>query len=264
MNDRVSHDAVHLGVDLFFAPEEARHILDPFKVADGHAAGVTDNVRNHDDTAFGKDIIRFRIGRAVRPFQHQLTGQFFCALARDLAFQRGGDQNVHLGGPEGIFVDFTGARETGNLLLLSLPCGQGGHINAPFVIQGGGVVLNHHDPRAYFGEQTSGFATDVTKTLQRHFRAFNFNSGTAGDFTAGNKDAATGRFFTSQRTAEVNRLAGHHAGNRGAMVHGIGIHHPRHYFTVGADVRGRNIFLRPDNQTDFAGIAAGQTLQLAF
>lgn len=62
----------------------------------------------------------------------------------------------------------------------------------------------------------------------------------------------------------MDRFAGDHAGDGGAMVHGVGVHHPCHHFAIGADVRRRNIFLRPDNNADFAGVAAGQTFQFTF
>ena len=59
-------------------------------------------------------------------------------------------------------------------------------------------------------------------------------------------------------------LTGDHAGDGGAVVHGVGIHHPGHHFGVGADVRRRNVFLWPDDEADFAGVAAGQSLQFTF
>ncbi|MOA20073.1 hypothetical protein D3C78_1404920 [compost metagenome] len=62
----------------------------------------------------------------------------------------------------------------------------------------------------------------------------------------------------------MNRFAGNHAGDGSAVVHGVGIHHPGHDFGVGADVRCRDIFLWPDDKTDFAGVATGQSFQLAF
>lgn len=62
----------------------------------------------------------------------------------------------------------------------------------------------------------------------------------------------------------MDRFAGDHAGDGGAMVHGVSVHHPCHHFAIGADVRRRNIFLRPDNNADFAGVTAGQTLQFTF
>ena len=48
-----------------FAPEEAGHVLYPLKVADGHPAGVADNVRHHDHAALGQHVVRFRIGWAL-------------------------------------------------------------------------------------------------------------------------------------------------------------------------------------------------------
>ena len=62
----------------------------------------------------------------------------------------------------------------------------------------------------------------------------------------------------------MDRFAGDHAGDGGAMVHGVGVHHPRHHFAVGANVRRRNIFLRPDDNADFAGVAASQAFQFTF
>ena len=181
-----------------------------------------------------------------------------------MPFQCRRDQNVHRGGPEGVFIDLLGARETGNLLFLRLPGGEGGHINPAFVIQGRGMILNDHHAGADAGEQAGCFATDVTKALQRDFGAFNFDTGATSHFPAGDKYATPGGLFTAEGAAEVDRFAGDHAGNGGAMVHGVGVHHPCHHFTVGADVRRRNIFLRPDNNADFAGVAAGQTLQFTF
>src|SRR5215813_8013125 len=40
------HDVQQALVDFAFAPEKALAILDPFEVADGDAAGVTEDVRN--------------------------------------------------------------------------------------------------------------------------------------------------------------------------------------------------------------------------
>ena len=126
------------------------------------------------------------------------------------------------------------------------------------------MVLDHDNARANVCKQTSGFAADVTKTLQRHFRAFDFDPVATSHFTTGDEDAAAGGFFTAQRTAEMNRFTGNHAGDSGAVIHGVGVHHPRHHFTVGANVRRRDIFLWPNDNADFTGIATSQTFQLAF
>ncbi|MNI50538.1 hypothetical protein D3C73_1052030 [compost metagenome] len=118
MDHCVGHDLIHARVDFFFAPEEACHVLYPFEVADGNATGVTDHVRYHNDTAAGQYVIGIRVGWAVCPFEHQLTGQRFRAMTGDLAFKRSRDQNIHLHAPERFAGDGFSTRETGNLFVL--------------------------------------------------------------------------------------------------------------------------------------------------
>lgn len=60
------------------------------------------------------------------------------------------------------------------------------------------MILNNHDTSADASEQAGRFATDVTKALQRHFGAFNFDTGATGNFPAGDKHAASGGFFTTE------------------------------------------------------------------
>ncbi len=236
----------------------------PFEVADGYAACVTDHVRHHKDTTAGQNIISIRIGRAVSPFQHQLTRQGFRALTSYLAFKRRRDQNIHLQTPERIAGDSFRARETGNLFVFCLPCRERFHVNTGGVKQRRGMILNRHDTGASACKQTRGFAADVTKTLNRNASAFNGDIRPTRGFQPADENAAPRRFFTTQRTAKMDRLTGDDASDRRAMIHGIRIHHPGHHFTVGADIRRRNIFLRPDDNADLAGIAAGQTLQFTF
>lgn len=190
MNDRVGHDFVHARVDLFFAPEEAGHILYPFEVADGYAAGVTDHVGHHKDTTAGQNVISIRIGWAVGPFQHQLTGQGFRALTGYLTFKRRRDQNIHLQTPEFIAGDGFRARETGNLFVFYLPCRERLHVNTGGVKQGRGMILNRYDTGASAGKQTRGFAADVTKTLNRNASAFNGDIRPTRDFQPADENAA--------------------------------------------------------------------------
>ncbi|MNV46626.1 hypothetical protein D3C71_1384650 [compost metagenome] len=126
------------------------------------------------------------------------------------------------------------------------------------------MVLDHDYACADADEQTSRFAAHVTKALYRHFGTFKLYAQTFGHFTTGHEHATAGRFFTAQRAAQVDRLTGDNAGDGSAVVHGVGIHHPGHHFGVGADVRCRDVFLWPDDKTDFAGVATGQSFQLAF
>ena len=64
------HDAFKAIVDLCFRPEELRN-LRPFKVADGYAASVGDDVRHHGDAAVVQDIVGLQGRRAVSAFDDQ-------------------------------------------------------------------------------------------------------------------------------------------------------------------------------------------------
>ena len=56
-------------------------------------------------------------------------------------------------------------------------------------------------------------------------------------------------------------LARHHAGDRIALGHAVGIHDPGHGLRVGINIGRRNVLLRPDQRQNGAGIAAGHALQ---
>ena len=46
--ERLDHDLVQLGVDDRLAPVVAVEVLDPLEVADRHATGVAQDVRDHE------------------------------------------------------------------------------------------------------------------------------------------------------------------------------------------------------------------------
>ena len=60
-------------------------------------------------------------------------------------------------------LSISGARETGNLLFLRLPGGEGNHIDSAFVIQGRGMILNNHDTSADAGEQAAASLPTLPK-----------------------------------------------------------------------------------------------------
>ncbi len=107
------------------------------------------------------------------------------------------------------------------------------------------MILNNHDTSADASEQAGRFATDVTKALSATLAPSISIPARRATSPAGDKHSASGGFFTTEGAAEVDRFAGDHAGDGGAMVHGVGVHHPCHHFAIGADVRRRNIFCGP-------------------
>src|SRR2546423_268608 len=65
-----------------------------------------------------------------------------------------------------------------------------------------------------------------------------------------------------ERAADGERLAGHDAEHRVALVHRVGVEDPGHRRAVGADVRRGNVLLGPDLVDDLAREAAGHPLPL--
>ena len=63
--ERLVHDLLELGVDDRLAPVVAVEVLDPLEVADGHAAGVAQDVRDEEDAPVVEDRVGLRRGRAV-------------------------------------------------------------------------------------------------------------------------------------------------------------------------------------------------------
>ncbi|MNF08585.1 hypothetical protein D3C80_2090380 [compost metagenome] len=57
-------------------------------------------------------------------------------MTGDLAFQRRRDQDIHVDRPESFAFDLFGTREARDLLVLGLPFGQRGQIDAVRVEQG--------------------------------------------------------------------------------------------------------------------------------
>ena len=75
--------------------------------------------------------------------------------------------------------------------------------------------------------------------------------------------AAAGGLNAAARAADVERLAGDHAGDGLAHVHGVGVHDPGHGLLVGVHVGRGNVLLRSDEVDDLRGVAAGHALQFA-
>src|SRR5579884_1724416 len=60
------HNDLQLLGDLFHAPEEALQVLYPFKVADGNATGIGQDVRNNHDALLKENPVRFWRGWPIR------------------------------------------------------------------------------------------------------------------------------------------------------------------------------------------------------
>ncbi len=77
------------------------------------------------------------------------------------------------------------------------------------------------------------------------------------------RDAAPGRFAPAERAAGAHRLAGDDLGHRAALMHGIGVHEPRHHLLVGAHVGRHHVDVRADERDQLLHVAPRHHLQLA-
>src|SRR5262249_50796032 len=70
-------------------------------------------------------------------------------------------------------------------------------------------------------------------------------------------------FGTPLRAANAQWFAGHHARDRVAVVHAVGIHDPGHRLRACVDVRRGDVAVWPDEHRDLGRVAARHALQLA-
>ena len=76
--------------------------------------------------------------------------------------------------------------------------------------------------------------------------------------------AAPRGFAPAERSAHLDRLAGHHRGRRcGRRACCVGVHDPRHDLLVGVDVGRGHVLLGADRVDDFGDVAARERLELA-
>ena len=98
----LDHDLLELGVDDGLAPVVAVEVLDPLEVADGHAAGVAQDVGDHEDAVLEQDRVGLGRRRAVGGLGDHARLDPAGVPARDLVLEGGRDEDVavdleHLG-----------------------------------------------------------------------------------------------------------------------------------------------------------------------
>ena len=108
--ERLDHDDLELLVDLVLGPVVAVEVLHPLEVADGHAAGVAQDVRDHEHAVVVQDLVGLGGRRAVGGLGDDLGLDPVRVGDGDLVLERGRDQDVALGLEELGVGDVLGAR----------------------------------------------------------------------------------------------------------------------------------------------------------
>ena len=135
---------------------------------------------------------------AVGAFDHHLGFDLAGVGLGNLAFQRGGDQDVALGGPELAFFQRFAPLEAGHAARLGHVFQQLGHVEALVVGDAAGVVLHRHHQRAGLGKQLAGNAAYVAETLHGDARAFDLQADVLGGLATHGEDAASGGLAPAQ------------------------------------------------------------------
>src|SRR5690349_2034363 len=91
---RADHRVLKATIDLGQIPAFAVPVLDPLVVADGHAAGVCEQVGDDPDAATVEDLFATPCGRSVRAFGHELHVERARFFGPDLALERRRNEEV--------------------------------------------------------------------------------------------------------------------------------------------------------------------------
>src|SRR6185369_14508297 len=109
--------------------------------------------------------------------------------------------------------------------------------------------------------QPSCVRPHVPEALHYHSRVLRRHTQLLQSLVGHDHHAATRGFTPSARSTDVDRLPRNNGCYRLAHVHGIGIHHPRHYLLVRIHVRSRNIFLRSDELDELCRVPPSHTFE---
>ena len=155
-----------------FLPEQLLQILHPFEIADHHAAGIAEDVRNHEDLVLAllQDQIGLRRGRTVGALGQHAAFQLFRDLRIDHPLHRRRHQHVarqrqHL---RGIEVQLVG--EAGDAAVRARVAHQRRNIEPAWIVQRAGVVAHRDHLDAVLMQFQRRIGADIAKALDHRGR----------------------------------------------------------------------------------------------
>ena len=125
------------------------------------------------------------------------------------------------------------------------------------------MVAHPDQAGAALGQCLGRIAADIAEALDDHRGAGNRQLQPLQRPPDEMRDAEAGRLAPAFDAAHADRLAGDDLGHRLALVHGVGVHEPRHDLFVGAEIRRHDVRLRPDEGDHLLHVAARDGLQFA-
>ena len=164
----LDHDDPQLVVDHRLGPVVAVEVLDPFEVADRHAAGVAQDVGDHEDAVAGQDLVGLRGGRAVGRLGNEPGLDPAGVPLGDLVLEGGRDQDVAVDLQDLGVGDVRGAREPLDRPVLLLPAHDPGDVEALGIVDPAGRVGDRDDGRPFLADEPRRDRARVAEPLDGH------------------------------------------------------------------------------------------------
>ena len=256
--------AAELLVDDRLAPVVAVEVLDPLEVADRHAAGVAQDVGDHEHAVAERGstsasgvvgpLAASAISRAlIRP---ALRSVIWFSRAAGMRMSQSTSRTSAL-------RDVGRAGEALDRAVLALPGDDLGDVEAGRACGCHRSSRRRRRPSSPRREMSrAAIEPALPKPWTATRRSWQVHAQVARRLDDRVDAAAGRRLVAALRAAEADRLAGDDARDRVADVHRVGVHHPGHDLGVGVDVRRRDVLLGADEDLDLGGEAAGQALEL--
>ena len=261
--ERARDDRVEARVDLLLGPEVLLQALHPLEVRDDDPAGVGEDVGEDEDASLLEDLVGLGSDRAVRALADDRGLDAVRVLGRDHLLERAGSEQVALQLEQLLGVDLLGAGEVAERAVLPLPGERRGDVDALLVVEGDGRVGDADHLRAVLVQEHREVAADVPEALDDAREAVEAAIELLQRLAHREERSAGRRLLAAERAADVERLAGHDAEHRMALVHRVRVEDPRHGLGVRVHVRRRDVGRGADLVHDLAREAAGHPLELA-
>ncbi len=237
--------------------------LNPLEVADGHPAGVAQDVGDDGDVPLVEDLVGLRRRGAVGPLGHDLRLDLRRVVAGDGLLQGGGDQDVALQLQDLLVGQGIRSREAHHAPGLGLVETDRLRVQPVGVEDGAPGVADGHDGGALLIVEEAGrVVPHVPVALDGDGGRAEVHLQALGGLPGGVHDPPGRGLLPPLGPPNDQGLPRHHAGHGVSLVHAEGVHDPGHDLGVGVDVRGGDVLLRTDDDGDLRGEAARQALQL--
>ena len=216
----------------------------------------------HERAARLEDLVGSRRDGAVRAFDDQLRLDLVSVVGRDHLLERARREHLTVDEQKLLVRDRIAARPLDQRSAVALVRERRRDVQPARVVDAAARVRDRDDLRAFFGGELREERADIAEALHGDPRVRERLALAAKRRDETEERAARGRLLTTQRAADRQRLAGDDAEHGVPLVHRVGVEDPRHRRRVRADVRRRNVLLRPDLVDDLGGEAARHALEL--